>query len=123
MKVVINACFGGFGLSEEAFEWLIENKGWKVTEYNEDSSLKDKSAQIVRHCECIDLIGKYSLVDRGDINIRTSSDLVECVETLGDAVNNTFSLLKVMDIPDNVEWEIEEYDGNEWVSEKHRRWC
>ena len=30
--------------------------------------------------------------------------------------------LKVVEIPDDVEWEIEEYDGNEWVSEVHRCW-
>ena len=30
--------------------------------------------------------------------------------------------LKVVEIPDDVEWEINEHDGNEWVAEKHRRW-
>jgi len=30
--------------------------------------------------------------------------------------------LKIVDIPDGVEWEIEEYDGMEWVAEKHRTW-
>ena len=23
---------------------------------------------------------------------------------------------------DDIEWEIEEYDGMEWISEKHRSW-
>lgn len=32
-------------------------------------------------------------------------------------------MLILEDIPDDVEWEIEEYDGLEWVSEKHRTWC
>jgi hypothetical protein len=27
-----------------------------------------------------------------------------------------------VDIPDDVKWEIEEYDGNEWVAEVHRTW-
>ena len=30
--------------------------------------------------------------------------------------------LGIVEIPDGVEWEIEEYDGDEWVSEKHRKW-
>jgi hypothetical protein len=30
--------------------------------------------------------------------------------------------LKVVDVPDDVDWEIGEYDGTEWVAEKHRTW-
>jgi hypothetical protein len=34
----------------------------------------------------------------------------------------SFSELKIVNIPDDVEFQIEEYDGNEWVAEKHRVW-
>jgi len=34
-KIIINKCYGGFGLSDEAYEWLMKNKGWRVTEYLE----------------------------------------------------------------------------------------
>ena len=30
--------------------------------------------------------------------------------------------LKMVEIPDDVEWEIADYDGKEWVAEKHRTW-
>lgn len=30
--------------------------------------------------------------------------------------------LKVVSIPADVEWQIEEYDGAEWIAEKHRTW-
>jgi hypothetical protein len=30
--------------------------------------------------------------------------------------------LKVVESPDDVEWEIEEYDGIEWIAEVHRTW-
>lgn len=30
--------------------------------------------------------------------------------------------LKIVEIPDDVEWVIEEYDGIEYVSEVHRTW-
>jgi hypothetical protein len=53
---------------------------------------------------------------------RNDSLLVQVVEELGDLASGTFSCLKVVEIPDNIEWEIEEYDGMEWVSEKHRSW-
>jgi hypothetical protein len=48
--------------------------------------------------------------------------LVGVVEKLGTKANDSYAKLKVVEIPDGVEWEIEEYDGIEWISEKHRRW-
>lgn len=27
-----------------------------------------------------------------------------------------------MDVPDGIDWVIDEYDGLEWVAERHRRW-
>jgi hypothetical protein len=44
------------------------------------------------------------------------------VEQLGNAANGDFAELKVVEIPDDVEWIIQEYDGDEWISEKHRTW-
>jgi hypothetical protein len=41
---------------------------------------------------------------------------------MGDEANGRFSELKVVDIPDDVEWQIDEYDDLEWVAEKHRTW-
>jgi hypothetical protein len=46
---------------------------------------------------------------------RTDPHLVATVEALGGA-------LKVVEVPDGVEWTIEDYDGREWVAEKHRTW-
>lgn len=53
---------------------------------------------------------------------RSNPKLVECVETLGENANGDFAELRVVEIPDDVDWEIEDYDGIEWVSEKHRTW-
>jgi hypothetical protein len=53
---------------------------------------------------------------------RNDPKLVDCVERLGKASGGCFSSLKVVEIPDDVEWTIEEYDGSEWVAEKHRTW-
>jgi hypothetical protein len=46
--------------------------------------------------------------------------LVEMVER-GD-VDGTYADLKVLEIPDDVNWYIEEYDGREHVAERHRTW-
>ena len=85
MKVVINRCYGGFGLSEKAMEFLGVGSEWP------------------------------------DI-ARNDPKLVECVEKLGEEANGTYAELKVVEIPDDVNWEIGEYDGLEWVEEVHRRW-
>jgi hypothetical protein len=48
--------------------------------------------------------------------------LVEIVEQLGEDADGDFAELKVVKIPDDVEWMIQEYDGDEWIAEKHRTW-
>ena len=48
--------------------------------------------------------------------------LIQVVEELGEASWGSAAELKIVDIPDDVEWEIEDYDGQEWVSEVHRTW-
>ena len=53
---------------------------------------------------------------------RTNPDLIKCVETLGDRANGSFANLKVVEIPDGVDWEITDYDGLEKVEEVHRIW-
>ena len=85
MKVVINRCYGGFGLSEKAMKFLGVGSEWP------------------------------------DI-ARDDPKLIECVEKLGEEANDTDAELKVVEIPDDVNWEIGEYDGLEWVEEVHRRW-
>ena len=92
MKIVINKCYGGFGLSEEAMEMYLEKKGMQ------GENLHD------------------SEIERND------PVLVEVVEELGILASGKYAEVEVVDIPDDVEWEIEEYDGNEWVAERHRTW-
>jgi hypothetical protein len=53
---------------------------------------------------------------------RDDPRLVECVEKFGLEANGDFAELAVVEIPDNVTWCIEEYDGSEWVAEQHRTW-
>ena len=92
IKIVINRCHGGFGLSAAA-----ESK------YQELAKVSDADF--------------YSrLIPRDD------EHLIAVVEQLGEKANTRFSELKIVEIPDNVNWYIEEYDGLEWVAERHRTW-
>lgn len=53
---------------------------------------------------------------------RTDPKLVECVETLGEKANGLCASLKVVEVPDNVDWYISDYDGSETIEERHRSW-
>lgn len=65
----------------------------------------------------------YTMVSRyEDENIRTHIDLVELVEDLGVKASSSLAQLEVIEIPDDVEWEIDDYDGIETIREKHRSW-
>lgn len=95
MKIVINKCFGGFSLSKEAYDFL--GLEWGETE---------------KFCK-----NGYAFSDD-----RTNPKLVECIEKLGEKANGQYSKLAVIEIPDNIDWYIDDYDGYESVEEKHRSW-
>jgi hypothetical protein len=44
------------------------------------------------------------------------------VRELGDRANGNFAELKVVEIPASVDWQIDEYDGREWIAEVHQTW-
>lgn len=41
---------------------------------------------------------------------------------MGKKASGKCAELKVIEIPDGVDWEIDDYDGIETVHEKHRSW-
>ena len=53
---------------------------------------------------------------------RKHNSLVVLVEEMGEAANGGFTKLKVVEIPDDVEYNIYDYDGMETIHEKHRSW-
>lgn len=142
MKVVINVCFGGFGLSHEACLRYLELAGKRVwVEPNE------KFGRLIpyiywlvppheRHAEVSpEAWHKMPLTERQEYNARCSQEtfydrdikrddpfLVQVVEELGDKANGQCASLRVVEIPNDVQWYIEEYDGNEHIAEDHRTW-
>ncbi len=53
---------------------------------------------------------------------RDNANLVRVVKEMGTAANGRYASLRVVEIPLDVEWELQEYDGHEHVAEKHRTW-
>jgi hypothetical protein len=112
MKIVINKCFGGFSVSKKAVEFMAE-KG--------SEQAKAELEYIIPSEDNSDCYYGYSEKFNHEYD-RTDPILVEAVEVLKDKANGRFAKLKVIEIPEGVEWEITDNDGLETVHEKHRMW-
>ncbi len=138
MKVVINRCFGGFGLSKKATKRLAELQGRECYFYKDSVrgetytpiSIDDQDSSWVAldipNAHEIDL-SKDNAYTKHVIHYDYSIDrsdplLIQVVEELGKEANREYSRLAIVDIPDDINWTIDEYDGNESVSEVHRSW-
>ena len=62
------------------------------------------------------------LKDDWDVK-RDDPRLIALIESMGpEAVGGEHTSLAIVEIPDDVNWVIKEYDGAEWVAEVHRTW-
>lgn len=136
-KVVINTCYGGFGLSDQAYEKLIK-WGIPVRKYikepinpktgrydipvpnNEERIIFDRKLDDKEEQSCISFMGRYweTWLD----NNREHPLLVKVVEKLGEKANGDCAELKIVEIPDGTDYTIEEYDGLESIHETHLSW-
>jgi hypothetical protein len=155
MKIVINKCYGGFGLSPLGIKRYAELIGkecyfFKV-DYKKSFSnyipitLEEAQKQrlffnaftVPNPSEVLgtgDWYNKtqeeriahnelYSSIELANRDIkRNDPNLIKVVEELGEKADGDCSELAIVEIPDDVDWYIEEYDGNEHVAEKHRTW-
>ncbi len=48
--------------------------------------------------------------------------LIQVIEELGEDADGAHAQLKIIDIPDDVSWHVEEYDGYEHIAEDHKTW-
>jgi hypothetical protein len=92
-----------------------ESRNWKKT-YKDDL----KSPVGLRPVVALD--GRILSVEHYEYKCRTDKKLIKVVEEMGEMVNGRFSNLKIVEIPDDVEWQIDDYDGMETIHEKHRMW-
>lgn len=142
MKIVRNNDYGGFGLSPTGVVEYAKLKGFEVFAYKEhypNGNYLDKPIYKKINIEDTKnvILVHYSTKDYGDTctskeinstyfaerNIpRDDKALVEVVEKLGKKANGIYADLIVVEIPDDIEWEITDYDGWESVEEVHRSW-
>lgn len=101
MKIVLNKCFGGFGVTEPVYKELgLEWDGYGCPG-NED----------------------FGIEDNNDMAYRSDPKLIAAIEKVGiKESSGSLADLQIVDIPDDIEWHIDEYDGIETVHESHRSW-
>jgi hypothetical protein len=98
-KIVINRCYGGYSLSQRAKDMYREatQDTLKGGDFYADTDIP-----------------------------RDDPALIKIIEGLGLKESaGHFAKLKIIEIPDDVPddgWIIQDYDGIEWVAEKHRTW-
>ena len=112
-KILINADYGGFDLSDEVCELYLKRK-------NPEFSKTLRERPLFGNKSVFEIAGErwspYK-VQRDD------PILIEIVEQLGlEKSAGVFASLKIVEIPLDVEWEIFEYDGIEEIHEKKRKW-
>jgi len=151
VKIAINTRHGGFGLSNLAFEKLLKRKGIAFEKTFDNVVLEDvpiKNHNREHFLEKVKFVKAqtdevlaaarwqthyYDAGHLGDENHylapweffsnRADADLIAIIEELGsEQASGELASLKIVQIPNNVEWEIHDYDGREYVAEKHRKW-
>ena len=113
-KVVVNACYGGFGLSHEAIMRYSELAGLNLVRVKDGYLISD--AYYIDGVRDDDHHWYYFDLERDD------PYLVQVVEELGELADGEFAKLRIADVPDGVEWYIDDYDGIETVRETHSTW-
>lgn len=134
MKIVINNCYGGWGVSPAATLRYNELKGRPCFLFHKPDL---RGPYVPFNFNVRPPLGLFYAFDTPtappdvdyskhsvsvDESLRADPMLVQTVEELGQAASGTYAELKVVEIPDGIEWEISEHDGIETIHEKHRSW-
>lgn len=134
MKIVLNGCYGGFGLSYEAMALYLHAKNREAFFYADISTYDDytkvhkykrvtlpeirSSQYYMIYCTTTDQ-GEYlfkfpeDVVNLNDLD-RTDPTLISVVEIMGSqAASGRFASLYIEEIPVDTQYKIDEYDGLE----------
>ena len=145
MKIVLNGCYGGFGLSYEAMVLYLHAKNREAFFYKDISSYDDYTKvhkyqritlQEIRKSNTFGYIycttedqGEYLFsFPEGIINFnnidRTDPILISVIETMGsEAASGRFALLYIEEIPNGTQYKIDNYDGiEELVTKDDENW-
>jgi hypothetical protein len=101
MKIAINKCWGGFSVSEEVFKGL--GKEWDGYGYLDNEA--------------------FGIVHANYDQWRAEPTLIAAIEKVGvEKASGSLAKIRLVDIPDGIEFEINDYDGMESIHEVHSVW-
>ena len=143
IKVVINKSHSGFELSLKAQKRLAELNGTTIffykqikyefcdgiSEYEREDNLDNDTEYA--NCVIKDLgkvISETTLIENCyfrdyGYDERHNPFLIQVIKELGDKASGDGADLRIVEIPDDVDYQIEGQDsGFEYISEKHRTW-
>lgn len=151
-KVVINKCFGGFGLSAKACARYLELKGRSCYFFIDEPGKKGFTPILLKEAEESLVFHVFDIHNPNDFLCekphfkqtqeekekdrkfyedhnfydrdveRDDPTLVQVVEELGEEASGNFAELSIITLPSDVKWQIEDYDGIEHIAEVHRTW-
>ena len=105
-QVVVNSCYGGFGnFTEEAVK-LYKKIGGPLV-FEKGNFCSEDYYSITKY--------KDEWISDSDVKVRTDPTLVKVVLELGEKASTLFSKHEVVEISDDAEYEISDYDGVETV--------
>ena len=138
MEVVVNRCYGGFGLSSKALKALIDLDSPHINPMTVEDYCSNSDVEAVKKEFTVPLEDGYyghrlygtilkdnfifGINRECDSSFRSDPILVEVVKELGEESFGHYAKLEVVEIPDGVSFCIHEYDGMESIHEEHRSW-
>ena len=134
MKVILNKCYGGFGVSEKAYRLYAKKKGIDLYLYVWEYGKRHRKIEHDDGRHTVYYFTKdfgeevYFQKEDWDYHLyldcahREDKALIECVEELGASADGPYARLVVVDIPDGMKYVIDDYDGWETLHEKVREW-
>jgi hypothetical protein len=126
-KVLINKNNAGFGLSKEAHELFLKKANIPFTKYTENfKSILLKTSALNYHAALINTKDGKGLEEIKNTYIHHCADiprdhpaLLEVADFIGlDAMNDRFSKLEFVEVPEDKLWSIKEINGIEYISIK-----
>lgn len=156
MEIVLNKCYGGFGLSPKAIKRIAELQGKECYFFKDTFSPRGHIAITIEEAESDKFFSAYSIPNPDEFlrqekdwhemtgdereaskkkynsvylksdygyDERNDPTLLQVIHEIGEsAASGQLAELKIVKIPDGIEWEIDDYDGIETAVEKHESW-
>ena len=102
MKIVVNRCYGGFSVSDAVLDELGIHGKYRCRYLRNDA---------------------FGIKNSRHLAYRADKNLIAAIEKIGvEKSSGSCAKLEVVEIPDGIDWEIDEYDGHERIHETHRSW-